>query len=304
MKKHLLLAAILMLAPSLAWAQQAEQPRLCTPDGKTCVRAQPVQPVDNNGNLNFGSGGGGGGGGGDPSWTATNNSTSQPTTLGIVGGSDGTRARRFLTDADGQLFVNVASLPPVSLTGSLPAFASTPTFNLGTAPTLTTTSTITGTLPAFAATPTFNIGTAPTLNIADGGGSITVDGSVGLSGSLPAFAATPTFNIGTGSVGITNASVQATAVPTRTTLTASTATQINPAVANRRAFTVQIETTLTADLFICYSGQTCSATNYNVFYASGALRGVVFAPIYGVVGAVSAFTTQSGVIVNFDSWQG
>ena len=61
---------------------------------------------------------------------------------------------------------------------------------------------ISGTLPAFAATPTFNIGTAPalTINALPAGtnaiGSIT-NASFGISGTLPAFAATPTFNIGT-----------------------------------------------------------------------------------------------------------
>jgi hypothetical protein len=54
----------------------------------------------------------------------------------------------------------------VTISGTLPAYASPPTFLLG------------GTLPAFGATPTFNIGT----------------GSVGISGTLPAFASIPTVN--------------------------------------------------------------------------------------------------------------
>lgn len=71
-----------------------------------------------------------------------------------------------------------------TITGTLPAFASAPTVNLGTiggAATQTTLAAIqtalgspfqaggsvgiTGTLPAFAATPTFNIGTAPTITV-------------------------------------------------------------------------------------------------------------------------------------------
>ena len=55
--------------------------------------------------------------------------------------------------------------------------------------------TITGTLPAFASTPTFNIGTAPTLAVSQNS-PWTISGSASLTGTLPAFASTPTFNQG------------------------------------------------------------------------------------------------------------
>jgi hypothetical protein len=61
---------------------------------------------------------------------------------------------------------------------------------------------LSGTLPAFAATPTFNIGTAPTIAVTGTFWPTTQPvswsgQSVGLSGTLPAFAATPTINLGT-----------------------------------------------------------------------------------------------------------
>jgi hypothetical protein len=69
---------------------------------------------------------------------------------------------------------------------------------------------ITGTLPAFAATPTFNVGTIAGIATETGvqqvrtalGSPFQAGGSVGntafgISGTLPAFAATPTFNLGT-----------------------------------------------------------------------------------------------------------
>jgi hypothetical protein len=55
---------------------------------------------------------------------------------------------------------------------------------------------ISGTLPAFAATPTVNIGTMPNVVLAAGSaaiGSIS-NTSFGISGTLPAFASTPSFN--------------------------------------------------------------------------------------------------------------
>lgn len=69
---------------------------------------------------------------------------------------------------------------------------------------------LTGTLPAFAATPTFNLGTLNGAATAVGQAAIItalglpfqVGGSIGntafgISGTLPAFAATPTVNVGT-----------------------------------------------------------------------------------------------------------
>lgn len=80
--------------------------------------------------------------------------------------------------------------------------------------------TITGTLPAFTATPTFNLGTLngaataalqtagnttlSTINTTLGSPMQTTGGSVGISGNLPSFASTPTFNCGTGCSGTSN----------------------------------------------------------------------------------------------------
>ena len=74
------------------------------------------------------------------------------------------------------------------ISGTLPAFATTPTFNLGTGSIANTAFGISGTLPAFAATPTFNLGSGSIGNT-----------SFGISGTLPAFTSTPTFFLGAGS---------------------------------------------------------------------------------------------------------
>lgn len=88
----------------------------------------------------------------------------------------------------------------VGLTGTLPAFATTPTVNIGTAPSLTI-----GTLPALPAGSNViggvTISGTPSFTCASGcgggsGGAVTQSGTwnVGLTGTLPAFAATPTVN--------------------------------------------------------------------------------------------------------------
>ena len=114
--------------------------------------------------------------------------------------------------------VSLASLPAlpagsntvgnVGLIGSLPAFAATPTFNLGTAPTITVNwSGQSVSVSNFPTTQAVSIASLPALPA----GSNTV-GNVGLIGSLPAFAATPTFNIGTAPTLAVNWSGQSVAV--------------------------------------------------------------------------------------------
>jgi hypothetical protein len=127
----------------------------------------------------FGSGGSGGSGGPvtqSGSWTV---GLTSGTTVGLSAGSAVIGG------------VTQSGSWSVSLGGTLPAFAATPTFNLGTAPSLAIsnfpatqavsgTVGLSGTLPAFASPPTVNLGS-----------------SVTLGGTLPAFGATPTFNLGT-----------------------------------------------------------------------------------------------------------
>lgn len=164
------------------------------------------------------------------------------------------------------------------ISGSLPAFASTPTFNLGTLNGAATASNqatiignlgtlitnlgspfqaggsignsafgISGTLPAFAATPTFNLGTlngaATAANQASiisalgspfqAGGSIG-NASFGISGTLPAFASTPTFNLGTIGTAATaaNQATEISSLSSIDTKLSSQATAANQATAN------------------------------------------------------------------------
>lgn len=120
------------------------------------------------------SGGGGGGGGGDAS-------AANQTVVQAIAGNDAIKAIAVQGITNGKAI-------PVSLS-SLPAFASTPTVNIGTAPNLTFTNT------TFAATQsgTWTVGLSAGSNQI---GSIS-NTSFGISGTLPAFASTPTFNIGT-----------------------------------------------------------------------------------------------------------
>ncbi len=71
-----------------------------------------------------------------------------------------------------------------------------------------------GTLPAFAATPTVNIGTAPTINVAGPLTDVQLRAAalpVLIGGTLPAFAAVPTVNLGSLNGAATSAA-QATAI--------------------------------------------------------------------------------------------
>lgn len=106
----------------------------------------------------------------------------------------------------------------LTLSGTLPAFGSTPLVNIGTLAssialtagsnqTVTvanpiTTLTLSGTLPAYAVTPLFNVGTFANSIALTAGSNQTVTvanpiTTLTLSGTLPAFGSTPTFNLGT-----------------------------------------------------------------------------------------------------------
>jgi hypothetical protein len=81
----------------------------------------------------------------------------------LVGGSDGTSLRTLNTDASGHQNINVINTPSVTLSGTLPAFASTPAVSLS------------GTLPAFASTPAVTISGTPSVTVS---GTATVSGAV------------------------------------------------------------------------------------------------------------------------------
>lgn len=84
---------------------------------------------------------GGDGSGGDPSSTGTTATGTVPATVSMMGYSDGSHPRGVVGDALGHPLFSIYALPAITgtvgLSGALPGFASTPTFNLGTAPALT-----------------------------------------------------------------------------------------------------------------------------------------------------------------------
>ncbi|MET0373998.1 MAG: hypothetical protein ABW128_07035 [Rhizorhabdus sp.] len=95
---------------------------------------------------------------------------------------------------------------------------------------------------------------------------------------------------------------QGLAASARTTLAASTATSISAAAASRIGLTVQVETALTANLFLCTTQATsCSATSYDALIPSGAGAGTTYTFLFAPSSALYAFTTGTPVVVA-NSW--
>ena len=112
------------------------------------------------------------------------------------------------------------------ISGTLPAFAATPTVNVGTMPTTTVTGTVAVT-GAYQATQPVSLAALPALATGSNAiGSVT-NTAFGISGTLPAFAATPTVNIGTApTIAVTGALtgyVSARVIQQTPTVTAATA---------------------------------------------------------------------------------
>lgn len=93
-------------------------------------------------------------------------------------------------------------------------------------------------------------------------------------------------------------------VPTSTqvTTTASTSTLLSAANTARTAYEFEIETTLTANLYICLKNQTCSATVHDIMLASGTTAGFRYPALFGVATEVNYFTTQASVVINSTDW--
>lgn len=129
------------------------------------------------------------------------------TILAIDGANQGTAlCAAASTECPAHVLINTAGAPIgvsgtplfMSLAGTtLPAFAATPTFNLGTLNGAATQATLASVLSALGSP-------------FQAGGSIG-NASFGVSGTLPAFAATPTFNLGTIGSAATAANQNATA---------------------------------------------------------------------------------------------
>lgn len=95
---------------------------------------------------------------------------------------------------------------------------------------------------------------------------------------------------------------QAIATSTQVTTVASTSTTLIAANTGRLLWEVQIETALTAPLYLCFSGQTCSATVHDRMIASGTNAGVLYTSPFGFQGAVTYYTTQASVTLNQTAW--
>lgn len=96
---------------------------------------------------------------------------------------------------------------------------------------------------------------------------------------------------------------QAAPTSTRTAIAASTITTVDIARSGRLGLSVQVEATLTANVFLCANGQsaTCSATVYDAMIPSGATAGTVYTFIFAPTGVIYAFTTGTPT-VNTTSW--
>lgn len=98
------------------------------------------------------------------------------------------------------------------------------------------------------------------------------------------------------------APAQAVAASSRSTLPASTPTNIAAASATRVGLTVQIETALTANLYVCTTqAGSCSATNYDALIPSGAGAGTTYTFLFAPVTAIHAYSTASPVLI-VNSW--
>jgi hypothetical protein len=154
----------------------------------------------------------------------------------------------------------VTDLKSVNITGTLPAFTSTPTFNLGTAPSLTFTNT------SFTA----NAGTdLNTSALALESGNL-----AGINGKLPA-------SLGAKAASASLAVAPAFAATSTLTNVPSSIIPVTLLVANNNRKTVIILNDSTSDLYIAWSSSAASTTNYSIFLA-------------GKTGNTPAFTTFSG----------
>ena len=159
--------------------------------------------------------------------------------------------------------VSIASLPVLAagtnaigsitntsfgISGTLPAFASTPTINIGTAPNLTITNT------AFTANAGTNLNTS-TLAIESGGNL------AGINTKLPASLGA---KVSSASLSVT----QAFAATSTLANVASSATSVSLLAANNNRKTAIIINDSTSDLYVTLNASAASTTNYSLFLAA------------------------------------
>lgn len=130
-----------------------------------------------------------------------------------------------------------------------------------------------------------------TGSVAGGGGTVTAQGTDGTT------ARTLRTDTRGGLV-----PAQGAAATTRTTLTASTVATLSAASANRTGLTVQLETALTANLYLCTTqAASCSATSYDALIPSGAGVGTTYTFLFAPTTALSVFSTSTPTVVA-NSW--
>ena len=159
--------------------------------------------------------------------------------------------------------VSIASLPALAtganaigsitntsfgISGTLPAFAATPTFNIGTAPNLTITNT------AFTANAGTNLNTS-TLAIESGGNL------AGINTKLPA-------SLGAKAPSASLSVTQAFAATSTLANVASSATSVTLLAANNNRKTAIIINDSTSDLYVTLNASAASTTNYSLFLAA------------------------------------
>lgn len=204
-----------------------------------------------------------------------------------------------------------------AISGTLPAFAVTPTVNLGTlngAATATGVAAVNTTLGSpfqvgglignafFGARLQDASGTAigTASNPVITASSVTSTGAAGAA--APANVTqiggrNPAGNLAALSPGSNGGLIPTVAVPfdvAPIAVTVGTATQIDIARATRMYIAVVAETSPTADVFICTNGQTnCSATVHQALIPAGAAKGSEYVFPFGATGAIYAFSTAS-----------
>ena len=143
-----------------------------------------------------------------------------------------------------------ALTPPTSvgITGTLPAFAATPTFNIGTAPNLTITNT------AFTANAGTNLNTSALA--LESGGNL-----AGINTKLPA-------SLGAKAPSASLSVTQAFAATSTLANVASSATSVSLLAANNNRKTAIIINDSTSDLYVTLNASDASTTNYSLFLAA------------------------------------
>ena len=279
---RVLMAALMVLAiPAIAIAQTANptpsaknldsqpyQPQLQSPcvtqaDGRTCIAVSATNPLPVSG--------GGGGGGGDASAA---NQTTQIAAANLTN----TRLGDTASPAAGTVNARLEQMRAL--------LASTLTFNL----------------PSGAATSALQ--TTGNTSLATIAGPVGTPGSATPSTAGVVAGGDPSGNVrrlATDTAGRL-LPAQGIVASTRTTLTASTATQIAAAASARIGLVVTTEAALTAPVYICTTqGASCSATNYDFLLPNGATAGASTIPLFAPNGAITAFSSGTPVIV-VNSW--